>query len=97
MATDYLFVLWAGLGALNVCLLEQASADDGLLPLLSLGGHAVQSLVVFTTQLLPESHQQMLNLLMVSFGCPSLATATEQHWTMHMQSACLSCRTQASC
>lgn len=48
-----------------MCSLEQASADDGLLPLLSLGGQPVQSLVVFTTQLLPKTHQQMLHLLMV--------------------------------
>jgi hypothetical protein len=59
------FLAVLGLGALNVCSLEQASADDGLLPLLSLGGQPVQSLVVFTTQLLPETHQQMLHLLMV--------------------------------
>jgi hypothetical protein len=60
-----------------VCSLEQASADDGLLPLLSLGGQAVQSLVVFTTQLLPETHQQMLNLLMVSFNC---SQPGRSHW-----------------
>jgi hypothetical protein len=54
-----------GLGALNVCSLEQASPDDGLLPLLFLGGQPVQSLMVFTTQLLPETRQLMLHLLMV--------------------------------
>lgn len=48
-----------------MCSLEQASPDDGLLPLLSLGGQPVQSLVVFTTQLLPETRQLVLHLLMV--------------------------------
>lgn len=48
-----------------MCSLEQASPDDGLLPLLSLGGQPVQSLVVFTTQLLPDTRQMMLHLLMV--------------------------------
>lgn len=51
-----------------MCALEQASADDGLLPLLSLGGQPVQSLTVFTTQLLPETHQQLVHLLMVSIS-----------------------------
>lgn len=54
-----------GLGALNVCALEQVHPDDGLLPLLSLGGQPVQSVLVFTTQLLPETHQHILHLLMV--------------------------------
>jgi hypothetical protein len=53
--------------------LEQAHPDDGLLPLLSLGGQPVQSLVVLTTQMLPATHQHILHLLMVS--C-SLCTAT---------------------
>jgi hypothetical protein len=52
-----------------VCSLEQASPDDGLLPLLSLGGQPVQSLMVFITQLLPETRQLMLHLLMVRVLC----------------------------
>jgi len=56
-----------GLGALNVCALEQAHPDDGLLPMLSLGGQPVQSVLVFTTQLLPETHQHVVQVLMV--GC----------------------------
>lgn len=52
-----------------MCALEQASPDDGLLPLLSLGGQPVQSLMVFITQLLPETRQMMLHLLMVRVLC----------------------------
>lgn len=52
-----------------MCSLEQASPDDGLLPLLSLGGQPVQSLMVFITQLLPETRQLMLHLLMVCVLC----------------------------
>lgn len=49
-----------------MCSLEQAHPDDGLLPMLSRGCQPVQSLTVLTTQLLPESHQNLLRLLMVS-------------------------------
>lgn len=52
-----------------MCALEQASPDDGLLPLLSLGGQPVQSLMVFITQLLPETRQRMLHLLIVRLLC----------------------------
>lgn len=64
----------AGLGALNVCALEQAHPDDGLLPMLSLGGQPVQSVLVFTTQLLPETHQHVVQVLMV--GCFQRRAAT---------------------
>lgn len=54
----------AGLGATNVCDLERCQPDDALLPLLACG-QAPTSLVVFTTQLLTETHQHVVHLLMV--------------------------------
>lgn len=53
-----------GLGATNVCDLERCQPDDALLPLLACG-QAPTSLVVFTTQLLTETHQHVVHLLMV--------------------------------
>lgn len=49
-----------------MCALDQAHPDDALLPLLASGGQQPPtSLVVFTTQLLPDTHQQLVHLLMV--------------------------------
>eukprot|EP00879_Flechtneria_rotunda_P025718 GHRR01027357.1.p1 GENE.GHRR01027357.1~~GHRR01027357.1.p1 ORF type:complete len:379 (+),score=125.42 GHRR01027357.1:574-1710(+) len=54
-----------GLGAANICDLEHCHADDALLYSLSSGGAAPTSLVVFTTQLLTETHQHVVHLFMV--------------------------------
>eukprot|EP00775_Hariotina_reticulata_P009236 gene9236-9401_t len=54
-----------GLGAVNVCDLERCHPDDALLPCLAAAGQQPMSLVVVTTQLLTDTHQAVVHLLMV--------------------------------
>lgn len=58
-----------GIGAANVCALEEAHPDDALLPaLLSPDGRPPATLAVFVTQLLTDAHQQIMHALMVGEG-----------------------------
>ncbi len=55
----------SGLGAVHVCSLESASAEDAVLPLLA-SGISPTHLVVLTTQLLTDTHRRVLHAVLVS-------------------------------
>lgn len=83
----------AGLGAVNICDLDTASARDALPALLS--GKAPAGLVIATTRLLTEMHPHILKAVLVSSSRPHprferalflTPSSVQTHWHMKCDS-----------